>query len=133
MVELKDIYSHFSWSYVDNFGMERHGNGRCKSLSDALGKLCKSAGVPYTDEVREKFGVNLADNGLEAKLLSMCNDIALLKKSNIATLDMITEQGKIVQDIAKPIKVLEVPEVVDPTKSKGGRPAGSKNKKKGKK
>ena len=109
MSQLLELFSPFTWSYVDNFGKEVHGNGRCLSRLDALTKLCKNAGVPLTDEVKEQFGVNEMD---AETLKTLQADVQLLKYSNIKTLDMIAETNKIVQEATKPA----------PPKKKAGRP-----------
>jgi len=124
MAEVKDLYSHFAWSYVDNWGKEVHGNGRCTSPLEALTKLCSAANVPMTEEIKERFGVNDSVASLKDVIKRLEADVEVLKAANIKTIELISKTNSIVQEAT--VNVTPEP----PKKKSGGRPAGSKNKKK---
>tara|TARA_R110002020_G_scaffold21429_5_gene72809 strand:- start:6323 stop:6703 length:381 start_codon:yes stop_codon:yes gene_type:complete len=126
MAEIVHLYSQYSWAWVDDHGMEVHGNGRCTSPLEALTTVCSVSNTELTDELKERFGVNDSVSSLKEEVKHIQADIKLLKDSTINILDMTSKTNKAVQDATAPPVVDAKVDVV----SKGGRPKGSRNKKK---
>ena len=122
MPEVLDLYTNYSWSWVDAWGKETHGNGRCTSPLEALTKVCKASGAPVTEELKEKFGVNDNVSSLKAEVDRLNKEIHVMKETMVKTLDLVQATNATVK------KATERP-VAEKAKGKGGRPAGSKNKK----
>jgi len=120
MAEVLDLYTNYSWSWVDNFGKETHGNGRCTSPLEALTKVCKASGAPVTEDLKDKFGVNDNVSSLKAEVDRLNKEIEVMKQTMLKTLDLVEATNTTVKEATQaPAK----------PKGKGGRPAGSKNKK----
>ena len=121
MPEIKDLYCHYSWSYVDNFGKEIHGNGRCTSPLNALTKLCKAAMTPVTEELKERFGINNSVASLTEEIKVIKADAEVLKATVLKALELVSATNETVKQATTP----------EPPKNKGGRPVVSKSKKAG--
>ena len=126
MAEIVHLYSQYSWAWVDEQGMEVHGNGRCTSPLEALTTVCAVSHTELTDELKERFGVNDSVSSIKEEVKRIQADIKVLKESTVNILDMTLKTNKAVQDtIAPPVIDAKVA-----VASKGGRPKGSRNKKK---
>ena len=124
MAEIVHLYSQYSWAWIDQFGKEVHGNGRCTSPLEALTTVCKVSNTEVTDELKEKFGVNDSVRSLKEEVRRLQADVKLLKESTINILDMTSKTNKAVQEAT--VKTIPEP----PKTNKGGRPKGSRNKSK---
>jgi hypothetical protein len=130
MAEIVHLYSQYSWAWVDEHGMEVHGNGRCTSPLEALTTVCAVSHTELTDELKERFGVNDNVSSLKEEVKRIQADIRVLKDSTINILDMTSKTNEAVQSCCGDETVPTVVDAKVDVASKGGRPKGSRNKKK---